>query len=343
MSNNMQARARNRLNFNRREYAAVVIIVLLLGVALIYKPETFKGERLNEVIHSILMWIPLIVTGSMGMMMVICTKNVDVSIGSIAGLSGMVIGYLFKDYQQSFLVGIIVAIVVGLAAGAFNGLLISYLGIPSLIITLATLNMWRGLALIIGNGREVDAFSMPEEMSLLVKTGPIPGLSVPWLVWIALVFVIVMAFVMRYTHFGREVYAVGSNEFAARMRGISVKKVKFLVFMISGLFAGIAGIMYGARYGYFNPSNTGLNFEFVVISATVIGGISMNGGTGTIVGALLGSLLLGTIQTWIPMLGISGFYNKAIYGLIILIALLIDKAVQQQQLARVVKKGAHAS
>ena len=343
MNANGRERSGSRFNLFRREYASVGIIVLLLVLAAIFKPELFEAGRVGDVIEGILLWIPLIVTGAMGMMMVICTKNINISIGSVVAISGMVIGYLFKDYHIPFYLGIVIAIAVGTGAGALNGVLVSYLGIHSLIITLATLNMWRGLSLIIGNGIQVDAFSMPNEMRLLVKTGPIPGLTVPWLVFIALIFAAIVAFVMRYSHFGREVYAVGGNEFAARMRGIDVKKVKFLVFILCGMFGGIAGIMYGARYGYYNPSNTGLNFEFIVISATVIGGVSINGGTGTIVGALLGSVLLGTIQTWIPMMGISGFYNKAVYGLIIVIALLVDKAVQAGQYRNIKQKREHAS
>jgi rhamnose transport system permease protein len=319
----------NGVRLNRREYVTVILFVALIAVAAILKPENFQAGQIESVFQSILLSIPLIATGAMGMMMVICTKNIDISMGSVVGISGMVIGYLFKDYHFPFISGVAIALVIGLLAGALNGVLISYLGIPSLIVTLATLNTWRGLALIIGDGKEVDGFSMPAQMSLLVKTGPIPGVA--WLVFIALFVVVVMGMVMRYTHFGREVYAVGSNEFAARMRGIDVRKVKFLVFSLCGMFGGLVGIMYGARYGYYNPSNTGLNFEFVVISATVIGGVSMNGGSGTIVGALLGSLLVGTIQTWIPMMRISGFYNRAVYGLIIIVALFADKAVQTGQ------------
>lgn len=331
--------SRMNFRFNRREYATVLIIILILVISAIYKPQLFIGAQRSELIHSMLLWLPLIVTVAVGMMMVICLGNIDVSVGSIVGLTGMIVGYLFKFHDMPFWLGVVAAMVIGMAAGAFNGLFISYLGIPSLIMTLATMNLYRGAALMVTGGVEIDAFSMPKLMSVLVREGPIPKLNVPWLVWIALLIGVIMIFIMRYSHFGREVYAVGNNENAAMLRGINVKRVRFIVFTLTGMFSGIAGLMYGSRYGYFNPSNTGNGLEFVVIAATVIGGVSMSGGTGNIVGVLLGCLLLGVVQTMIPSLGFSTFYNKAIYGLIILISLLIDKNIQNSQIRYIVKKG----
>ncbi len=339
MKNDTSLRSRRVFNF-RREYTTILIIILILGFTAIKKPGIFTvANQRGEFFQSILLWLPLIVTVAMGMMMVICLKNVDVSVGSIVGISGMVVGYLFKFQNAPFWVGVVMAIAVGLAAGAINGLFISYLGIPFLVVTLATMNIWRGLALIITGGTEIDNFSMPEQMSFLIQKGPIPGKYAPWLVWISLLFVIIMVFVMRYTHFGREVYAIGSNESAAKFRGINVKKVKFMVYTLTGMFSGISGLMYGSRYGYFNPADTGNGLEFMVISATVIGGVSMSGGTGNILGAFLGCLLISTVQTVTPSIGFSSFYNKAIYGLIIIISLLIDKAVQSRRTEIIMRKG----
>jgi rhamnose transport system permease protein len=334
-----QTISRLNFSFNRREYATVIIIILVLIISAIYKPELFMSSQRNELIHSILLWLPLIVTVASGMMMVICMGNIDVSVGSIVGLTGMIVGSLFKFYNLPFWLGVIAAIVIGMAAGAFNGLFISYLGIPSLIMTLATMSLYRGAALMVTNGVEIDAFSLPKIMSTLIKEGPIPNVNIPWLVWIALLISVIMIFIMRYSHFGREVYAVGNNENAAALRGINVKKVRFIAFTLTGMFAGIAGLMYGSRYGYMNPSNTGNGLEFVVIAATVIGGVSMSGGTGNIIGVMLGCLLLGIVQTLIPSLGFSTFYNKAIYGLIILISLLIDKNIQNSQIRYIMRKG----
>jgi rhamnose transport system permease protein len=218
---------------------------------------------------------------------------------------------------------------------------VAILGIPAIIVTLGTLNVFRGLAFIIGSGKQVDGHEMPSGLIKLVQDGPINGLDIPWLVFIALVFAILVGYVLRKTHIGRELYAVGSNSTAARLRGINTKKVVFLAYVFMGACAGMAGIMYASRYGYLNPSNTGNGFEFIVISATIIGGVSIKGGSGSVLGVVLGSFLLGSIQTVLPMLGVSGFFYKASYGTIIIIALLLDRVVQNSQMNSLAKGGTH--
>lgn len=336
----------NKTKFNSRiritlqpEYVTVIIIVLLLGLSALYKPELFINTvQRVEFFKSIILWLPLILTIAMGMMMVIITGCIDVSVGSIVGITGMSIGYLFKYYNAPFWAGVLAAITIGLLAGALNGLFISYLGINYLVVTLATMNMWRGLAFIVTGGEEISGFEMPEQMRFLILKGPIPRIDVPWLVWISIFIVVIMIFVMKYSHFGREVYAVGSNENAARLRGINVKKIRFIIYALTGMFSGIAGLMYGSRFGYFNPGDTGNGMEMIVIAATVIGGVSISGGRGSVIGVLLGCLLLGTIQTLIPSLGFSSFYNNAIYGFIIVISLLIDRGIQIRQSNLLIKK-----
>ncbi|MBA7541946.1 L-arabinose transport system permease protein AraH [subsurface metagenome] len=321
------------------EYATILIIILILGLSAIYKPVLFTAAfQRRELFQSIMLWLPLIVTVAMGMMMVITTGCIDVSVGSIVGATGMFVGFLFKFYDAPFWVGVLAAIVFGMMAGAFNGLFISYLGINFLVVTLATMNIWRGFAFIITDGVEISGFYMPEQMSLLILKGPIPGIGIPWLIWITVFFVIIMVFFMKYSHFGREVYAVGSNENAAKLRGINVKKVRFLVFTLTGMFSGIAGLMYGARFGFFSPGDTGNGMELIIIASTVIGGVSISGGRGSIIGAVLGCLLIGIVQTLIPSLGFSSFYNTAIYGLIIIIALIIDRGIKIRQSRGVVAK-----
>jgi len=314
------------------EYATILIIILILGLSALYKPELFtEAIQRRELLQSIMLWLPLILTVAMGMMMVITTGCIDVSVGSIVGVSGMIVGFAFKEWGAPFWLGLIIALAVGLAAGAFNGFFISYLGINYLVVTLATMSMWRGLAFIVTGGQEISGFEMPEAMRTIILKGLIPGLGVPWLVWIAIFIVIIMSFVMKFSHFGREVYAVGSNENAAKLRGIDVRKTRFIVYALTGMFSGLAGLMYGARFGYYNPGDTGNGMEMIVIAATVIGGVSISGGRGSIIGVFLGCLLLGTVQTMIPSLGFSSFYNKAIYGFIIVIALLIDRGIQARQ------------
>ena len=142
-----------------------------------------------------------------------------------------------------------------------------------------------------------------------------------------------------HTRVGRQIFALGSNPVAAPLRGIKVTQVTLLVFTISGALAGLAGIMYASRWGFVNPSNTGFGFEFQVIAAVVIGGVSINGGVGSVLGTVLGVLLLGSVQVALPILGVSGFWQNAIYGGIILIALVIDRTVRQGGLRGLLARG----
>jgi rhamnose transport system permease protein len=314
---------------NIKNIVTFVIILLIFGVSAIVRPELFEASRFPEVINSVLMWIPLILTVSMGMMMVVITTGIDLSVGSTVGLSAMVAGIMFRDLDIALWVGILVSMAVGLLCGAVNGAIIAYLNIPPIIVTLGTMNIYRGLTFIISNGTQVTNYELPEGISDAVTKGIYFGnLLIPWMVWIALSIVGIFALVLCHTHFGREIYAVGSNREAAHLRGINYKSIVFKIYAITGLLSGIAGMMYASRYGYVNPSNTGYGFEFVVISATIIGGVSVSGGSGTVSGTLLGCLLLGTVNTMLAMVGIGGTVQRFSYGVIIIIALVLDRIVQ---------------
>lgn len=327
---------RRKFNMNFRELGSIVIILLVYLISAIVKPDVFSGVRLPEVIQNVLLWMPLIVVVSMGQMMVIISKNIDLSVGSMVGFCAMTVGLLFRDAHIPVWFGMIIAIAVGACLGAFNGFLISILEIPAIIVTLGTLSVYRGLAYIIGSGKMVSGYDLPKELGMLAQNGITFGsLTIPWLVWIAVGIVIIFAIIIKYTRFGREIYAVGSNYQAAFLRGINVKKITFLVFVITGACSGLAAVMYAARYGYVNPSNTGAGFEFVVISATIIGGTSINGGSGTVLGTFLGSLLLGSINTMLATIGVAGTFQQASYGFIIIMALLIDTLFQKGQIQSV--------
>lgn len=316
------------INNNIKELVTVGIIIMIFLVSGIARPELFTGERLPHVINSILLWIPLNLTMAMGMMMVVIVRGIDLSIGSNVALSAMVAGILFRDFGASLTVGIIVSLLVGTLGGVFNGFLFSYLKIPAIIVTLGTINAFRGLTYIISKGKMVTGYELPSGMTNIVSTGISMGqVLIPWIVVIALTIALIFFFMLRYSHFGRELYAVGSNREAAHLRGINCKKTEFLVFMITGFLCGITAMLSASRFGYVNPSNTGNGLEFVVISATIIGGVSVSGGRGTVVGVFLGCLLLGTVNTMIAMVGIPGTVQRFSYGLIIVLALVLDRGV----------------
>ncbi|MDR0589485.1 MAG: ABC transporter permease [Spirochaetaceae bacterium] len=320
------------INNNIKELATLGITVLIFIMAGIFKPELFTGGQFSSLINSILLWMPLNLTMALGMMMVVIVRDIDLSIGSGVALSAMAAGLCFRNLGFSIPAGTLIAMVVGLSCGALNGFLVAYLKIPAIIVTLGTINAYRGLTYIVSAGKQITGYELPAGMSNVVSQGiPLGPVFFPWMVLIAFGIALVFFIVLNYTHFGREVYAVGSNREGAHLRGINCQKTEFLIFTITGFLCGIAGIMAIARFGYVNPNTTGSGLEFVVISATIIGGVSVSGGRGTVPGVFLGCLLLGTINTVIASVGIPGTVQRFSYGLVIVIALLMDSGVSAMQ------------
>ena len=222
------------------------------------------------------------------------------------------------------------AIGTGTLLGLLNGVFVTLFRLPAIIVTLGTLNLYRGLTYIVSDAKQIDRQFVPSALKAMSQTSPIFG--IPWIIFMSLgIAALTYVFVMH-SQVGRQIYALGSNPVAAPLRGINVTRVTLLVFSISGALAGLAGIMYASRWGFVNPSNTGNGFEFQVIAAVVIGGVSINGGSGSVLGTVLGVLLLGCVAAALPLLGIPGTTQSAIYGAVILVALLIDRSVRQQGL-----------
>lgn len=309
----------------RREAGIFVMIVLFAIAVGIAKPQFLTLNSLRI----ILLLTPLILIGAMGQMMVIVARHVDLSIGSMLGFSAMITGMMFKFHPEIWWpLGFVLAIGIGAILGFINGFLVTFFRLPAIIVTLGTLNLYRGLTYIISDAKQIDRQFVPSALKAMSQTSPIFG--IPWIIFISLgIAALTYGFVMH-TAVGRQIFAMGSNPVAAPLRGINVTRVTLLVFSLSGALSGLAGIMYASRWGFVNPSNTGSGFEFQVIAAVVIGGVSINGGSGSVLGTLLGVLLLGCVSAALPLLGIPGTTQSAIYGAVILIALLIDRAVRQQ-------------
>lgn len=313
--------------FLRREAGIAVMIVLFCLAVGLYKPQFLTANNLRV----ILLLTPLIMIAAMGQMLVLVARHVDLSMGSMLGLSAMVTGMLFRDAQLPLALGFIIAIGTGALLGLINGALVTVFKLPAIIVTLGTLNLYRGLTFIISDARQVDRQYIPSALKEMSQTSPFLG--IPWIIFIAFGVALATYLFASHTRVGRQIFALGSNPVAAPLRGIKVTQVTLLVFTISGALAGLAGIMYASRWGFVNPSNTGTGFEFQVIAAVVIGGVSINGGVGTVLGTMLGVLLLGCVSAALPLLGIPGAAQNAIYGTVILVALLIDRSVRQQGIA----------
>jgi rhamnose transport system permease protein len=300
------------------------LIVIVAGTSAVARHFLLPANLRN-----ILLDIPLLIVVAMGMTMVIISRNIDLSVGSMLGLSGMVVGLIFKARPDFPLpLAMLTGVTVGLLLGAVNGALVAGLRVPAIIATLATFSIYRGLVFLISGGKQIDPNDIPPSLIRLSQTSPF---GLPWLVLFAFAVALLAYLFLRYRRTGRAIYAVGSNPAAARLRGIAVNRITFLVFTVTGGLSGLAGVMYASRYGFINPAQTGAGFELSVIAATVIGGTDVFGGSGSVPGTVLGCLLLGVLGNALTVTGLSATWQLAVYGAIILVAVLTDSLLRRQQ------------
>ena len=232
-----------------REMGILLTGVLIFVIVTLINPKFIGMENLR----SIMLYIPLIMVVSMGEMIVIVTRNIDLSVGSILGFSGIAVGMIFVR-NTAFPIGVafLLGTLIGAALGLVNGLLVTRLHLPAIIVTLGSLNLFRGGLFILSGGRQVDPNYIPQGLIALSQTSPV---WIPWIVLFALGIAVLFGLFLRFSHAGREMYAIGSNPQAAILRGINVRGVLLLVFVLCGATAGFAGIMYASRFGYVNPGN----------------------------------------------------------------------------------------
>ncbi len=272
---------------------------------------------------------------SVGMTLVILSGGIDLSVGAILGLAGAVAAGLLKhgaalpgtDLMLQFTTSgaILAALVVGAAAGGVNGFAITRFGLPPFVATLGMLSIARGLTMLWTGGFPItglgDSFGH-------LGTGVFLGMPVP--VWIMVGLTLVFVVVTRRTRFGRHLYAVGGNERAARLTGLNVPRIKLAVYTLAGALAGVAGLIVTARLDSAQP-NAGLGYELDSIAAVVIGGTSLSGGRGSIWGTVLGCLIIGVLNNGLFLLNVSPFWQQVIKGLVILLAVAIDKLNARQR------------
>jgi rhamnose transport system permease protein len=312
-----------------RHVVALALIVAFCAFVGFKEPRFFQPIS----IESVMLWMPLIIVAAVGQMLVIVTGGIDVSIGSILGFSGLAVGVVLKSSPALplpllFLAGIAFGLVLGVA----NASLVTWAKVSPLIVTIGSLAAFRGLAFMVSGGDQVDSTVFPDGLTALAKEGISLGeVTVNWLLVLALAVAGVFAFVARYTVFGRNVFAFGSNPAAAHLRGVSGNKVLFSIYALSGALAGLAGVMYAARFGFVNPVSAGQNFELTVIAAVVIGGTKLTGGVGPVLGVLLGCLLLSCINVGLAVLGIDANWQLLSYGVVILAAVAIDGMTQRRR------------
>lgn len=299
--------------------AGISIFILILMVAVTLRAPSFLTA---DNFKDILLNISILAIVALAQTMVIITHGIDLSVSSIIGLVAMMVAFVVKENPEiPVLFAVLLGMALGSVLGMFNGSIITYGNVPPIIATLGTLSIYRGLVFFYSQGTWINSFELPQSFKLLSKGTP---LGLPNMVVIAIFVGVIVYYFLNHTRTGRDIYAVGSNPDAAQFAGIRKKRIIFLVYLLSGLLSGLAAVLWVSRFES-AQTNTALGFELQTVAASVVGGVSISGGVGTVPGVLLGTLLLGTIQNSLTLIRISPFWQLAAQGLLILVAVISDK------------------
>jgi ribose transport system permease protein len=261
---------------------------------------------------------------AVGMTFVILSGGIDLSVGSIVAVAGVVLGVLLQS-GQPVAVAIAAALAIGAATGLVNGVLVSWGGLPPFIVTLGMMSVARGAALLFTEGRPVSGF---DETFRALATGSVAFVPAPVVIMLAVY--AVAHIVLTKTTFGRYVYAIGGNEEATRLSGVLVRRQKTLIYGVSGLMSAVAAIILTARLNSAQPI-AGMMYELDAIAATVIGGTSLMGGEGTLAGTLIGALIMGVLRNGLNLLGVSSFLQQIVIGGVIIVAVLVDTVLKKNK------------
>ncbi|MBB5788746.1 ABC transporter permease [Jiangella mangrovi] len=313
-----------------RETGILVALVLVIIAATLSNPNfLFSSDGFRD----LLLTPSLLLLVAVGQAIVIITRNVDLSVGSIVGLTAYLTGTLFVDVSG---IPIVVVFLAGVALGGLlglvNGALVAFARVPALVITLGTMYVYRGINVAWTGSDRINASDMPGGFRGL---GTDQVLGIPILTIIALVVLAGAAWYLRNLRSGRELYAIGSDPAAAHLCGLPMTRRIVAAFVVSGALSGLAGVLFAARYGTVS-SGAGFGWELQAIGAAVIGGVAISGGVGTVRGAAIGAFLLLTINRALPILGIDDFWQRAVVGVLILGAIVLDRVLAVRQHRRLI-------
>jgi ribose transport system permease protein len=300
--------------FRRRESAILIALLVTMIVIGAVAPNFVAASNLYLLSRQ----ISLVAIVALGQLFVILHGGIDLSVGSIMAMAGMAAGYCMKmDIDPAL--AVVLGTCAGLAMGVINGALISFVGIAPFIVTLGMLSFASGVVLGLSKGWPIT--EIPQSF-LPIGQGELLGLPVP--VWIMLLLAALAHVVLTYTAFGRRTYAMGGNEQATFLSGINVRRIKFALYLISAGCASIAGIILAARFNGAR-ADTGKGWELDAIAAVVIGGASLSGGSGSVLGVLIGACLMGVIQNGLVLMKVSSYWHPSIIGVIIWLAAILDR------------------
>jgi ribose/xylose/arabinose/galactoside ABC-type transport system permease subunit len=311
---------------NTNTFQLIVIFLILIGLTIIF--AALSGGKYVGIgnILTILRQVSINGILAIGMTLVIITGGFDISVGSMTALAGVIVGFFSKiDNGGQWGIGVLLALLATTALGLYNGIMIAKFHIVPFVQTLAMMTIARGCAMLVSDGRPI-AHLNPDFLYIGVGT----FLGLPIVVWILLFIILLGAFILHYSVLGKKIYAVGGNEIAARNSGINVDMVKIFAYTFSGVLCGIAGVTMTARVSTGLPA-AAQGYEMDAIAASVIGGTSVNGGKGVILGTVIGMLLIAGINNGLDLLGVSSFIQDILKGVIITIAMLIDMFSNRQK------------
>jgi len=295
---------------------ALVVLILVIGTS---NPRFVSTNNILDVLQG----NAYIAVAAIGMSMVIITGNIDISVGSLIGLLAIISGRLVVSGAPVW-VAWLAPLFIGAAIGALIGVLVAYLRVPAIVVTLGMFSILKGVLIIWTNGQRVT--DMPPDF-YLAQMRPL-GISMP--IWFMIILTILAAIWMRYSGLGRALYAVGGNAEAARLSGISQQRVVLQVFMINGFFAGIASVLYATQLNIIQATPPPA-LELAIITSAVVGGVSILGGKGTVIGAMLAAILLNAIRSGMIFINVSPFWIQAVQGILILVTVLIDLLRRRRQ------------
>jgi rhamnose transport system permease protein len=300
-----------------REFGIILIILILAILVSLRAPVFLTLGNFRD----ILLDISILVIVALAQTMVILTHGIDLSVGSSIGLVAMMVAFTIKANPTiSMVLVVLLGMALGAVLGTFNGVIIAIGKVPPIIATLGTLGIYRGMVFLYSQGYWVPPYQLPNDFKLLSK-GTVLG--IPNIIIFAIAVAILVYYFLNYTRTGRNIYAVGSNPDAAQYVGIRKQRIIFLVYVLTGIAAGLGGVLWASRFES-SQTNTALGFELQTVAASIVGGVSISGGVGSVPGVLLGALLLGMINNSVTLVRISPFWEQAAQGLLILIAVVSD-------------------
>ena len=305
---------------NTPESGVLLALVLIMGVTQLINPHFLSAANMTSMLKS----IPFIALATLGASFCLITQNVDISIGRVAGLVGMVFGYILT-HGGNLPLAILGGLGVGLLVGVINGVLVVHVGVSSFIATMGTLYISGGLRFLIN---KATAMTLPESYRTFSQATP---LGISWFFWIVVAIYVIVGFVQRKTVYGRQLYAVGSNIDVAKLQGVNTKWVQFSAYLISGFCAAIAGIMATIDISSAQPA-TGTAWEFKAVAACFVGGTSLSGGTGRAFGVALGVFVVFVISNIINMIGLSNYWSDVFTGCVLAGSVLIDIARKSRKI-----------